>query len=39
MNHQALFSSKGKSKKNSVVCFKFLFDTIRVISVFCMVDL
>ena len=30
MKHQALFSSKDKSKKNSVVCCKFLFGALLV---------
>ena len=30
MKHQALFSSKDKGKKISVVCCKFLFGALRV---------
>ena len=34
MKHQALFCSQDKSKKNSVVCCKFLFGALRV-RIFC----
>ena len=30
MKHQAIFSSKDKSKKNSAVCCRFLFGALRV---------
>ena len=38
MKYQALFSSKDKSRKISVVCCKFLFSTLRINTLSCMLS-